>query len=174
MKKILLTVFAVLLLLTVCGCGETETEPSSGNHTSGSASKDVLVWCGDRSVAPLQGFSGSEKETKEEDGLMCVCIADGYGLSKEIPEIKKNPSSCPALIVDAPVSVESSSGRGFGKPRVYDLNYEELNISVSWDSLHTLPEGEYFIHFFSLYEKEYEDGSNESGAYEHIFRLILD
>ena len=56
----------------------------------------------------------------------------------------------------------------------YDLNYEELNISVSWDSLHTLPEGEYFIHFFSLYEKEYEDGSNESGAYEHIFRLILD
>ncbi len=174
MKKILLTAFTVLLLLTVCGCGETAQKLP--NELAKSIATNVLVRCGDCSVAPFSGLLGSNGYDAQGDQTFC---AEGFGLLEVIERVKENPSLCPSLRVDDAVSVEAPSHYNVDSLRIYDLNYQELNYSVGWDSLYTLPEGEYLIRFSASSDSrkiktDNDDGTYTMDYYQYIFRMIIE
>lgn len=188
MKRIVITVFFLMVLtLFLCGCGENSFLPSDtadgtdtmgGTQTeslAGQTSKSVLVRCGDRSVDPFSGLVGSNGYDSQGNQIFC---GEGAGLSDVIERVKENPSLCPSLIVDGAVSVDAPSHYSISSLRIYDLKYQKLDYSVGWDSLYTLPKGEYLIQFSATLDsrkiKTEDDGAYTMDYYGYLFRMIIE
>ena len=176
MKKFLLMFFAMLLFLTVCGCGEVEPALPDDSDLAGNVSKNVSVLCGDRSVDPFSGLGGTSGYDSQGKQILC---GEGFGLYDVIERVKENPSLCPSLIVDGAVSVDAPSQYSISSSLcIYDLKHQKLDYSVGWDSLYTLPKGEYLIQFSATLDsrkiKTEDDGSYTMEYYDYLFRMIIE
>ena len=172
MKKISCLLFVLLFIL--CGCDARSEIVTAQNENEKFEYSSIVIGSGNGTIKPIKTFVYSNEYSK--DGVPLL-FGDGGGRSTVFSS-ETSLSDFPTIVADGVVTVTSSAHSDIGGPRIYNVDYKEIDeySNLGWDELHLLPSGEYIVTF---YEKEDSRNTNSESetytitAYENIFRLVI-
>ena len=124
----------------------------------------VRISCGGVDVIPIRALLYSSYQSGDQ-----AIEADGLGAAGLLEDKSFSPDDLPALTFTTNVSSYCPAGVTIGKAKVYDLDYNQidLNMEYRWD-FSKLPAGEYIVAF-----DEKEGRVVATYGYESLFRLIV-
>ena len=124
----------------------------------------VRISCGGVDVIPIRALLYSSYQSGDQ-----AIEADGLGAAGLFEDKSFSPDDLPALTFTTNVSSYCPAGVTIGKAKVYDLDYNQidLNMEYMWD-FSKLPAGEYIVAF-----DEKEGRVDATYGYESLFRLIV-
>ena len=122
------------------------------------------IRCGGVDVIPIRALLYSSYQSGDQ-----AIEADGLGAAGLFEDKSFSPDDLPALTFTTNVSSYCPAGVTIGKAKVYDLDYNQidLNMEYMWD-FSKLPAGEYIVAF-----DEKEGRVDATYGYESLFRLIV-
>jgi len=190
MKKIIAFVIALLLMFSLCACGNseneevtlnTETEETNGNVGNEQAANDseegeaniagkyeVWIRSGDILEKTYKKFLWSDHWT----GSGWVS-ADGVPLRFELPELE---SEIPEIHYCDDFEIIYGENVSYGSLSVYDENYEMIHMSASQEVLGSLQEGTYYLAVSVKVQGRYieKEKKYEYSGYDCVCKLLVD
>ncbi len=189
MKKTV--IYTICLMLAVMGLSSCGLLPQNDSHrtdtantpTEGMLSNDdqykystIEISSGGSSINPISCLVWMEMNREDDDGMGQTICADGSG----VWGLRENdPSAFPTLVRNGTVEVTrvGISSRVSGAVKIYDMDFQEIDINSSFDALSTLEDGRYLIVFEESIDDRGLDASRPNdytrGVDECVFVLVV-
>ena len=149
------------------------TEPTAQNENEKYQYTSVSVSSAGMAIHPIKFLLFTTEYDQSGEPLL---FGDGFGSYGFFSDNEAKPSDLPTLLASSEVTVAASEHLKLGSISVYDTAYNELDYSLTWEELHTLPQGEYVVVFSESTDSRDTDHGYETywqTTYENIFRLII-